>query len=73
MTEAQMWGTVWRLWVFIGALPSAIWIAAMIAFDLDFNWLTFLLVVGWAVVWFFVILRAARENKASHDKLKEDQ
>jgi len=40
MTEAQMWGTVWRLWVFIGALPSAIWIAAMIAFDLDFNWLS---------------------------------
>jgi hypothetical protein len=50
-----------------------IWIATMVAFDLDFNWLTFLFIMGWSVVWFFVILRAERENKASHDKLKEDQ
>ena len=73
MTEAQMWRSVWQMWALVGGLPFVLWIALMVVVDLDFNWVSLLIMIGWGVVWFYVILKAARENKASHDKLKEDQ
>ena len=73
MTEAQMWRSVWQLWALVGGLPLLLWIALMVVFDLDFSWVSLLIMIGWGAVWFYVILKAARDNKASHDELKEDQ